>query len=158
MNENEVDILLVDDSQEDVELTLHALRTEGLANHVFIARDGEEALDFLFCTGLHAQRSFDHPPKLVLLDLKMPKVDGMQVLKQIKDDARTKTIPVVLMTSSREERDMAEGYELGVNSYIQKPVDCDEFRKVVKLLGLYWLVTNRPPITNATPQVAKQAP
>jgi DNA-binding response OmpR family regulator len=88
----------------------------------------------------------------------MPKVDGMQVLKQIKDDARTKTIPVVLMTSSREERDMAEGYELGVNSYIQKPVDCDEFRKVVKLLGLYWLVTNRPPITNATPQVAKQAP
>src|SRR3977135_2443270 len=105
MNANEIDILLVDDSQEDVDLTLHALRAENLANRVFVARDGEEALEFLFCTGLHAGRSFDHPPKLGLLDLKLPKVDGMQVLKQIKGDARTKTIPVVLMTSSREERD-----------------------------------------------------
>src|SRR5271154_4536086 len=101
MNPNEVDILLVDDSQDDVELTLHALRAENLANHVFIARDGEEALEFLFCTGVHSGRSLDHPPKLVLLDLKMPKVDGMQVLKQLKSDPRTKTIPVVLMTSSR---------------------------------------------------------
>lgn len=157
MNSDEIDILLADDSQDDVDLTLHALRSENLANRVYIARDGEEALDFLFCSGPHANRSFDRPPKLVLLDLKMPKVDGMQVLKQIKSDARTKTIPVVLMTSSREERDMASGYDLGVNSYIQKPVDFSEFRKIVKLLGLYWLVTNQPPVTHGTPQAAKQA-
>src|ERR1700689_554898 len=136
MNPNDVEILLVDDSQEDVDLTLHALRAENLANHVFVVRDGEEALDFLFCTGPHAGRSLDHPPKLVLLDLKMPKVDGMQVLKRLKGDPRTRTIPVVLMTSSREERDLANGYDLGVNSYIQKPVDFSEFRKVVKTLGL----------------------
>ena len=154
MNQNEVDILLVDDSQEDVDLTLHALRTENLANHVFIARDGEEALDFLFCSGPHANRSFDNPPKLVLLDLKLPKVDGMQVLKQAKADARTKTIPIVLLTSSREERDMVAGYNLGVNSYLQKPVDFDDFRKMVKLAGLYWLLTNRPPVIRATPQTA----
>jgi two-component system response regulator len=156
MSANEVDILLVDDSQDDLDLTLHALRAENLANHVFIARDGEEALDFLFCSGPHSGRSFDRPPKLVLLDLKMPKVDGMQVLMRVKGDARTRTIPVVLMTSSREERDMVSGYDLGVNSYLQKPVDFDEFRKMVKLLGLYWLVTNRPPVTNGKPQVAKQ--
>ena len=148
MNLSEVDILLVDDSQDDVDLTLHSLRTENLANRVFIARDGEEALDFLFCSGPHAQRSFDQPPKLVLLDLKLPKVDGMQVLKQVKGDPRTKTIPVVMMTSSREERDMLNGYSLGVNSYLQKPVDFDQFRKMVKLLGLYWLVTNQPPVAN----------
>jgi len=157
MTSTEVDILLVDDSQDDVDLTLHALRTENLANRVFIARDGEEALEFLFCTGPHVQRSFDHPPKLVLLDLKLPKVDGMQVLKQVKDDPRTKIIPVVLMTSSREERDLVRGYNLGANSYLQKPVDFDDFRKMVKLLGLYWLVTNRPPVTNGVPQVPGQA-
>jgi CheY-like chemotaxis protein len=145
MNSNEVDILLVDDSQNDVDLTLHSLRSENLANHVFVARDGEEALDFLFCTGPHAERSFEDPPKLVLLDLKLPKVDGMQVLKAVKNDPRTQTIPVVMMTSSREERDMLSGYNLGVNSYIQKPVDFGDFRKVVKLLGLYWLVTNQHP-------------
>ncbi|HTC49361.1 MAG TPA: response regulator [Candidatus Aquilonibacter sp.] len=156
MSSEEVDILLVDDSQDDVDLTLHALRSENLANHVFIARDGEEALDFIFCSGPHAHRSFDHPPKLVLLDLKMPKVDGLQVLKQIKDDARTKTIPVVLMTSSREERDMVSGYNLGVNSYLQKPVDFGNFREMVKLLGLYWLVTNQPPVANGKTQTAKQ--
>jgi len=157
MNPNEVEILLVDDSQDDIDLTLHALRAENLANHVFVARDGEEALDFLFCRGAYVQRSFDRPPKLVLLDLKMPKVDGMEVLKQVKSDARTKTIPVVLMTSSREERDMVTGYNLGVNSYLQKPVDFDEFRKTVKLLGLYWLVTNRPPIANSKPHAAGSA-
>jgi two-component system, response regulator len=147
MNMNEVDILLVDDSQDDVDLTLHALRAENLANTVFVARDGEEALNFLFCSGPHAQRSFDHPPKLVLLDLKLPKVDGMQVLKQVKSDARTRAIPVVLMTSSKEERDLVRGYALGANSYLQKPVDFDEFRKMVKLLGLYWLVINQPPLS-----------
>ncbi|MFZ0418869.1 MAG: response regulator [Candidatus Sulfotelmatobacter sp.] len=156
MDVNEVDILLVDDSQDDVDLTLHALRAENLANHVFVARDGEEALDFIFCSGPHVGRSFGHPPKLVLLDLKMPKVDGMEVLKQIKGDPRTKTIPVVLMTSSREERDMVKGYDLGANSYIQKPVDFDEFRKVVKMLGLYWMVTNRAPVTNSASQSAGQ--
>jgi two-component system, response regulator len=156
MNANEVEILLVDDSQEDVDLTLHALRAENLANHVFVARDGEEALDFLFCTGPHTGRSFDHPPKLVLLDLKMPKIDGMQVLKRVKGDPRTKTIPVVLMTSSREEQDMVRGYELGVNSYIQKPVDFGEFRKAVKALGLYWLVTNQPLVINSKTHAAGQ--
>ena len=157
MNTNEVDILLVDDSRDDIDLTLHALRSENLANRVVVARDGEEALDFLFCSGPHSQRSFDHPPKVVLLDLKMPKIDGMQVLKRIKGDERTRTVPVVLMTSSREERDMVSGYELGVNSYIQKPVGFDEFRKVVKSLGLYWLVINRPPITLGKSHVVGRA-
>jgi CheY-like chemotaxis protein len=156
MNTNEIDILLVDDSKEDVDLTLHALRAESLANRVFVVRDGEEALEFLFCTGSHAGRSFEQPPKLVLLDLKLPKVDGMQVLKQIKADVRTKTIPVVMMTSSKEERDLVSGYELGVNSYLQKPVDFDEFRKQVKLMGLYWLVINRPPVTSGASLLAEQ--
>jgi two-component system response regulator len=152
MSSDEVDILLVDDSQDDIDLTLHALRAESLANRVFLARDGEEALDFLFCSGPHSQRSFEHPPKLVLLDLKLPKVDGMQVLEQVKNDPRTKSIPVVLMTSSREERDMVTGYKLGVNSYLQKPVDFEQFRKMVKLLGMYWLLTNQPLITAGSAQ------
>ena len=154
MNSTEVDILLVDDSQDDIDLTLHALRAENLANHVFVAHDGEEALEFLFCTGPHSNRSFDQPPKLVLLDLKLPKVDGMQVLEKVKGDPRTKDIPIVLLTSSREERDRINGYELGVNSYLQKPVDFAEFRKVVKLVGLYWLVTNQPPVTNGRKSAA----
>lgn len=157
MNSNEVDILLVDDSQEDVDLTLHALRAEHLANRVFVVRDGEEALNFLFCSGPHADRSFDRPPKLVLLDLKMPKVDGLEVLKRVKGDERTRTIPVVLMTSSKEERDRVIGYNLGANSYLQKPVDFSEFRTMVKLLGLYWLVTNQPPVVNGAAQSAGQA-
>jgi two-component system, response regulator len=156
MNSNEVDILLVDDSQDDVDLTLHSLRAENLANRVFIVRDGEEALDFLFCSGPYAERSFDHPPKLVLLDLKLPKIDGMQVLERIKHDERTRSIPVVLMTSSKEERDRVAGYKLGVNSYLQKPVDFGEFRGMVKLLGLYWLVTNQSPVANANARSAGQ--
>jgi|SRR5580704_9252835 two-component system response regulator len=145
MNSDKLDILLVEDNQDDMELALHALRREKLANNIFVARDGEQALDFLFCRGEFTQRSFDHPPKLVLLDLKLPKVDGMEVLKQVKADPRTRTIPVVIMTSSKEERDLVSGYNLGANSYIQKPVDFDQFRDTVKTVGLYWLITNQPP-------------
>ncbi|HSY64382.1 MAG TPA: response regulator [Terriglobales bacterium] len=144
MKLDELDILLVEDNQDDMDLALHALRREKLANNIFVARDGEEALDFLFCRRAFAQRSFDRPPKLVLLDLKLPKVDGLEVLKQIKSDSRTKTIPIVIMTSSKEERDMVSGYNLGANSYIQKPVDFDQFRETVKTIGLYWLVINQP--------------
>lgn len=142
----QVEILLVEDNPDDVELTLHALRKENLANNIHVARDGEEALEFLFCSGIHAERSFEHPPRLILLDLKLPKVDGMEVLRRLKADARTKTIPVVILTSSKEERDLAKGYGLGANSYIQKPVDFDQFRETVKNVGLYWLVINQPPV------------
>jgi len=145
MNTGKFDILLVEDNQDDMDLAMHALRREKLANNIHVARDGEEALDFLFCRGAFTHRSFEHPPKLVLLDLKLPKVDGMEVLKQVKGDSRTRTIPVVIMTSSKEERDLVAGYNLGANSYIQKPVDFDQFRETVKSVGLYWLVTNQPP-------------
>src|ERR1700720_2232018 len=146
MNSGKLDILLVEDNQDDMDLALHALKGEKLANRIFVARDGEEALDFLFCRGTFAKRTFEHPPKLVLLDLKLPKVDGMEVLKQAKSDPRTNTIPIVIMTSSKEERDLVAGYNLGANSYIQKPVDFDKFRETVKSVGLYWLVTNQPPV------------
>jgi two-component system response regulator len=146
----DVDILLVDDSQEDLDLALHALRREKLANKILAVRDGEEALDFIFCRGAFEGRSLEHPPKLILLDWKLPKVDGSQVLREIKSDARTKTIPVVVMTSSKEERDLINGYLLGANSYIQKPVDFDQFRETVRTLGLYWLVVNQP-VPNAQP-------
>jgi CheY-like chemotaxis protein len=145
MTRQDVEILLVEDNPDDVELTLHALRQEKIANHIEVARDGEEALDFLFCRGPWAQRSFEQPPRVVLLDLKLPKVDGMEVLSEIKKDPRTKAIPVVILTASREESDMVNGYHLGVNGYVQKPVDFDNFRNLVKQLGLYWLVVNQPP-------------
>lgn len=156
MPERQIEILLVEDNQDDVELTLHALRKENLANHIHVAHDGEEALEFLFCNGAHSQRSFDHPPKLVLLDLKLPKVDGMEVLKQLKADPRTKFIPVVILTSSKEERDLVQGYGLGANSYIQKPVDFEQFRETVKSVGLYWLLINQAPVAaNAAKAAAK---
>src|SRR5712671_3339055 len=157
MNSGELDILLVEDNQDDMDLALHALRRGDLANNIYVVRDGEEALDFLFCRGAFAQRSFDHPPKLVLLDLKLPKVDGMEVLKQIKSDLRTRTIPVVIMTSSKEERDLVAGYNLGANSYIQKPVDFDQFRETVKSVGLYWLVINQPPVVEDSQNLARTA-
>jgi two-component system, response regulator len=153
MNSEELDILLVEDNQDDMDLALHALKREKLANNIFVARDGEEALDFLFCRGTFEGRSFDHPPKLVLLDLKLPKVDGMEVLRQLKGDPRTKTIPVVMMTSSKEERDLVSSYSLGANSFIQKPVDFDQFRETVKNVGLYWLVTNQPVPVNGVPEI-----
>ncbi len=146
MTGRSIEILLVEDNNDDVELTLHALRQENVANSIHVARDGEEALDFLFCRGSHADRSFESPPRLVLLDLKLPKVDGMEVLERIKADPRTKTIPVVILTSSKEERDLVNGYGLGANSYIQKPVDFEQFRATVKHVGLYWLVVNQAPV------------
>ncbi len=155
MNSGELEILLVEDNQDDMDLALYALKRGKVANRISVVRDGEEALDFLFCRGAFAQRSFDHPPKLVLLDLKLPKVDGMEVLKQVKSDPRTKTIPVVIMTSSKEERDLVSGYNLGANSYIQKPVDFDQFRETVKTVGLYWVVTNQPPVTDDSHKQAR---
>jgi two-component system response regulator len=157
MNAGKLDILLVEDNQDDMDLALHALKREKLANNIFVVRDGEEALDFLFCRGAFTHRSFDHPPKLILLDLKLPKVDGMEVLRQIKSDPRTKTIPVVIMTSSKEERDLVAGYNLGANSYIQKPVDFDQFRETVKSVGLYWLVINQPPVEEDSQHLARTA-
>lgn len=140
-------MLLVEDNQDDAELTLHTLQIGMLASSsIFVAHDGEEALDFLFCQGSFAHRSFDPPPKLVLLDLKLPKVNGMEVLKQIKSDPRTQAIPVVILTSSKEERDLEAGYDLGANSFIQKPVDFEQFRKTIQTIGLYWLVINQPPV------------
>jgi two-component system, response regulator len=154
MTPDEIEILLVEDNADDMELTLHALRRENLANKIFVVRDGEEALDFLFCRGPFAGRSFEHPPKLVLLDLKLPKVGGIEVLTEVKKDERTRTIPVVIMTSSKEERDIVNGYSLGANSFIQKPVDFDQFRQTVKQVGLYWAVVNQPPQVNRLAQTA----
>jgi len=149
VNLNEIEILLVEDNAADEELAIHALRTNNLVNQIHVVRDGEEALDFLFCRGAHAYRDCEKPPRLVLLDLKLPKVDGLEVLRQLKSDARTKAIPVVILTASREERDMINGYQMGVNSYIQKPVDFGQFREIIKQLGLYWLVVNQAPPPNA---------
>jgi CheY-like chemotaxis protein len=145
MVKQEIEILLVEDSPADVELTLHALRHNQIANRIHVVQDGEEALEFLFCRGEYADRSFKSPPKVVLLDLKLPKVDGLEVLRQVKTDPRTKAIPVVILTASREEKDLVNSYHLGVNAYIQKPVDFDKFRETVKQLGLHWLVINQPP-------------
>jgi two-component system, response regulator len=150
MTHDEVEILYVEDNAADVELTLVALRRSRVANRVHIARDGEEALQFLFCQGPHADRPF-HAPKLVLLDMKLPKVDGLEVLHAIRADARTTMVPVVVLTSSNEQRDMLESYRLHVNSYIQKPVDFDTFQEVVQQLGMYWLVVNQTPLPEHLP-------
>jgi len=143
-----IEIVLIEDNPADAELALHALRRNNLANHIQLLRDGEEALEFLFCEGAFASRP-PVPPKLILLDLKLPKLDGLDVLRRIKSDSRTKTIPVVVLTSSSEEIDMVQSYELGVNSYIRKPVDFLQFLETVRELGLYWLVVNQPPPVNS---------
>lgn len=140
-----VEILLVEDNPADVRLTLHALERNKLANEIHVVRDGAEALDFLFGTGTYADRDGQRNPRVVLLDLKLPLVDGMEVLRRIKEEPRTKTIPVVVLTSSREERDIVESYKLGVNSYIVKPVDFEQFTESVRQLGLYWALLNQPP-------------
>jgi len=144
-SETVVEILLVEDNPHDVELTLRALKKHNLANKVHVVKDGAEALDFIFATGIYAERNIDDHPKVILLDLKLPKVDGMEVLRRIRADERTKCIPVVVLTSSQEERDIVESYKLGVNSYIVKPVDFDKFLSTVQELGLYWLLLNKPP-------------
>src|ERR1700679_2964447 len=146
---HEIEILLVDDSPEDVELTVLSLRRNKLSNDIQVAEDGAEALDFLFCRGPHADRTFSNPPKLVLLDLKLPKVDGLEVLKAIREDERTKTIPVVILTSSKEQRDLIDGYNLGVSAYIQKPVDFDQFSETIRQIGMFWLLINQPPPAGA---------
>jgi two-component system response regulator len=139
-----IEILIVEDNPRDAELTLRALKKNNLANSILIAEDGAEALDFFFCRGKYESRSFTNPPKVVLLDLKLPKVSGLEVLKAVKGDKRTSHIPVVVVTSSRQEPDMKEAYELGVNSYVVKPVDFDQFINAMSSLGLYWLLVNEP--------------
>jgi two-component system, response regulator len=141
----------VEDNSSDAELTLHALRKGKLSSKVELVRDGEEALDFLFCRGNFSHRRFDPAPRLVLLDLKLPKVDGLHVLEVIKHDPRTKAVPVIILTSSKEERDLVDSYRSGVNSYIQKPVNFAEFQEVVRQLGMYWLLTNHAPPQAAFP-------
>jgi two-component system response regulator len=145
MLENDVEILLVEDNPNDVELTLHAFKKHNLANRIQVVRDGAEALDYLFATGAYVGRDINHHPKVILLDLKLPKVDGREVLRRIKADPRTKVTPVVVLTSSHEERDIVESYNLGVNSYIIKPVDFEQFTESVRTLGMYWLLLNQPP-------------
>lgn len=144
-NPNEVEILLVEDSPQDAELTLHALRKRKLANRLIHVKDGQEALDWLFGEGVYAGRDTNRQPKIVLLDLKMPRVDGLEVLRAIRANERTRHLPVVVMTSSHEQNDIIESYELGVNSYIVKPLEFDAFSAIVADLGYYWLVVNIGP-------------
>lgn len=142
----EVEILLIEDNPSDVELALHSFRRHNLANRVQVIGNGAEALDFLFARGAWSERNPEDAPKVILLDLKLPLVDGIEVLRQIKADERTRETPVVALTSSREDRDVQECYDLGVNSYIVKPVDFEQFTEAIRQIGLYWLVLNQPPV------------
>ena len=141
----EVEILLVEDNPSDLELAMHALKKYNLANNIEIKRDGAEALDFIFCQGKYTERDIEEIPKIILLDLKLPKIDGLEVLNKIKSNPQTRNIPVVVMTSSNQKRDIVESYELGVNSYIVKPVDFEQFADAVRNIGFYWLLLNEPP-------------
>ena len=145
MSTDPIEILLVEDNPNDEELTLYALKKNNITNQIQVVRDGAEALEYLFCTGAYAHRKINEPPKVVLLDLKLPKVDGLEVLEQVKTDPRTRAIPVVVLTSSQEERDIVESYQLGVNSYIVKPVDFEQFIEAVRQLGMYWMLLNISP-------------
>src|SRR6202035_2951984 len=146
---HEAEILLVDDSVEDVELTVLALRRNKISNDIQVAEDGAEALDVLFCRGSHKDRSFSNPPKLVLLDVKLPKVDGLEVLRAIRADERTKAIPVVILTSSKEQKDLIKGYNLGVSAYVQKPVDFEQFSEAIRQIGMFWMLLNEAPPAGA---------
>ena len=142
---NEIEVLLVEDNETDAELTIRALKRKNLANNLVWVKDGEEALEFIFANGRYSEREIQDLPKLVLLDLRMPKVDGMEVLRWIKADERTSKIPIVVLTSSKEDEDIVESYNLGVNSYVSKPVEFDEFTEAVSTLGLYWMLLNKSP-------------
>lgn len=143
MAEQPVEILLVEDNPDDVELALHALKRNNFSNSIHVVRDGVEALEYIFGTGAHEGRNLGNVPRVILLDLKLPRIDGLEVLRRIKADERTCMIPVVVLTSSREERDIVESYQLGVNSYIVKPVDFQQFTEAVRELGMYWLLLNQ---------------
>jgi two-component system, response regulator len=145
-HQSEVEILLVEDNPNDAEMALRALKKNNIANNVAHVSDGEEALDFIFARGAYSGRKIENGPKVILLDLKLPKVDGLEVLKIVKSDPRTKIIPVIVLTSSNEEKDIIESYQLGVNSYIVKPVDFDKFVEAIKNLGFYWLLLNKSPV------------
>jgi CheY-like chemotaxis protein len=145
MGFDEIEVLLVEDNETDAELTIRALKRKNLANNLVWVKDGEEALEFIFATGRYSDRKVQDLPKLVLLDLRMPKVDGMEVLRRIKADDRTNKIPIVVLTSSKEDKDIVESYNLGVNSYVSKPVEFDEFTEAVSTLGLYWMLLNKSP-------------
>ncbi|MBI5566012.1 MAG: response regulator [Chloroflexi bacterium] len=145
MTDKPIEILLVEDNPDDVELALHALKKNNLHNPIQVVRDGAEALEFIFGTGAFAGRDLAQVPRLILLDLKLPKIDGLEVLRRVKADPQARLIPIVVLTSSREERDIVSSYQLGVNSYIVKPVDFQQFTEAVRDLGFYWLLLNQPP-------------
>jgi len=144
--EGVVEIVLVEDNPDDVELALKALRRSGIANEIRVLRDGVEAVEYLFCTGAYAHRDIADAPSMILLDLKLPRIDGLEVLRRIKADARTRSLPIIVLTSSREERDIVDSYQLGVNSYIVKPVDFEQFTEAIRQLSMYWLVLNQLPM------------
>lgn len=144
-NKKEVEILIVEDNQNDVEMAIRALKKNNLSNEIQVVEDGAEALDFIYAKGKYSERKQNKHPKIILLDLKLPKIDGLEVLREIKTNPETKRIPVILLTSSKEENDMVESYQLGVNSYIVKPVDFNKFVDAVKSIGYYWLLLNQQP-------------